>query len=184
MVILGLDPGFSSLGWSLLDLSKGRPRLLGAGVIRTKPDRTMKRCDDNARRIADITKQLSTLNQLYEPIVIVAEAQSWTSFVKADRSLAMAWGCLSALGEIWAVPILQFRPQDIKKKICNDASASKQTLENTLINLVDDVQVHLDKITKTQRNHAADALGAAMAALDHDLVRMMINVRDKQRRRA
>lgn len=180
MVILGIDPGFSSLGWSLLDLSGDRPRCLGAGVIRTKPDRKLKRCDDNARRVAHITKQLQQLQREHEPIVIAAEAQSWTSFVNADRSVAMAWGCLSALGEVWATPILQFRPQEIKKAICNDASASKQSVENALAFLVDDSEQQLAPITKTQRNHAADALGAAVTAQDHDLVRMMLNVRDRR----
>jgi Holliday junction resolvasome RuvABC endonuclease subunit len=179
MVILGIDPGFSSLGWSLLDLSKGQPRCLDAGVIRTKPDRKLKRCDDNARRIAVITKRLEQLHRHHQPIIIAAEAQSWTSFVNADRSVAMAWGCLSALGEIWALPIIQFRPQEIKKAVCGDASASKQTLENALVDSIADSFKHLAKISKTQRNHAADALGAAVTSLDHDIVRMMVNVRNR-----
>ena len=186
MVILGIDPGFTSLGWALLDLSDAHPgpHCIGAGVIRTKPDNTIKRCDDNVRRIGILAGALRKLQKENDCILIAAEAQSWTSFQKPDRAVAMAWGIIGTIGEIWAIPVLQFRPQEIKKAICNDASASKKTLENALGASIGGAFEHLACISKTQRNHAADALGAAVTSLDHDMVKMMENMRAYHIRRA
>ena len=183
MVILGIDPGFTSLGWALLDFSKARPRCVGAGVIRTKSDPKFKRCDDNKRRIGILASELAKLNKEHEPIVIAAEAQSWTRFQKADRAVAMAWGCLAALAEVWGCPVLQFRPQEIKAPLCNDSSASKKAVQTQIEANVQDAAVHLAKIRKTQVNHAADALGAAYTALGHDVCQMVIGIRDEYNRR-
>ena len=184
MVILGIDPGFTSLGWALLDLSEAQPRCVGAGVIRTKPDNTIKRCDDNVRRIGILTKALRRLYQAHDCILIAAEAQSWTSFQKPDRALAMTWGSIGAIAEIWGIPVLQFRPQEIKKAICNDSSASKKSIENALGSTIEGASSRLAPISKTQRNHAADALGAAVTSMRHDVVKMMINMRDHHQRLA
>jgi len=182
MVILGIDPGFTSLGWALLDFSNARPKCLGAGVIRTKVNPTMKKCDDNKRRIAWIARQLSMLERRYSFVLIAAEAQSWTRFQKADRAVAMAWGSIATLGELWAVPILQFSPKEIKQTICNDGSASKESVQNELEANVDEAFNQLSKIRRTQRNHAADALGAAYCAIGHDLCQMLVNVKAERLR--
>ena len=173
MVILGIDPGFTSMGWALLDLSEAQPRCVGAGVIRTKPDNTLKRCDDNVRRIGILAEALRKLQKQNDCILIAAEAQSWTSFQKPDRAVAMAWGIIGAIGEIWAIPVLQFRPQEIKKAI-----------ENALGATIEGAFERLACISKTQRNHAADALGAAVTSLGHDVVKVMVNMRDHHQRLA
>ena len=179
MVILGIDPGFTSMGWALLEMSGAQPLCLGASIIRTKPDNKLKRCDDNNRRCGII---LNALNDIYkssnkDSVLIAAEAQSWTTFQKADRQVAMAWGVLSAFAEFHALPIIQIRPQEIKRNLTNDKSASKGAVESVLRTHVKDAGSHFDELIKTQRNHAADALGAAYASLDHELVRTVMNIR-------
>jgi Holliday junction resolvasome RuvABC endonuclease subunit len=179
MVILGLDPGFSSLGWSLLDVGDDWFRCIGAGVIRTKPDPKLNKCDDNVRRCAEIMKVLVELHRVHDFVVISAEAQSWTTYQKADRQVAMAWGVISALGELWGIPILQFRPQEIKKALCGSASASKDLVEEVLCRECQDARLHLSKVRKTSRNHAADALGAAWTSLEHDVLKLLFTVMDR-----
>jgi len=183
MVILGIDPGFVSLGWALLDFSGARPRCLGAGVIRTKANPKARKCDDNKARIAKLARELRAIEQAHEPVIIAAEAQSWTRFQKADRALAMAWGCIATLGELHAIPVLQFTPQEIKRSVAGGGSASKEAVQQALETHIDGAAEHLAAIAKTQQNHAADALGAAYKALEHDVTKTVSNVYDWSRGR-
>lgn len=173
MVILGLDPGFASLGWALLDASGARPRCLAAGVIRTKKDgrTSIARCDDNARRLAQIACELDELHKAHRFAIIAAEAQSWTRFAASDRATAMVWGAIAAVAELFNCPVVQLRPQDVKKQITGDASASKAALETACHHRIGDAEKVLATVKPdSQRNHAADALAVALASLDHRLI--------------
>jgi Holliday junction resolvasome RuvABC endonuclease subunit len=164
------------MGWALLEINNVQPSCLGASTIRTKPNNTLKRCDDNDRRCGEITRALLDLYKKHDFILIAAEAQSWTSFHKADRQVAMAWGVISALAEFHAMPVIQIRPQEIKGNITNDKSASKGAVESVLRNLCPGAGHHFDQVIKSQRNHAADALAVAWASMDHALIRAVQNV--------
>jgi len=50
MKILGIDPGFSSLGWAVIDFDDFEVRSDGCGVIRTKVNKLAKKHDDNVER--------------------------------------------------------------------------------------------------------------------------------------
>ena len=178
-MLLGLDPGFTSMGWALLEIS-AQPSCLGASTIRTKPTNTLKRCDDNDRRCGEITRSLVDLYKKHDFILIAAEAQSWTTFHKADRQVAMAWGIISALAEFYAMPIIQIRPQEIKGSLTNDKSASKGAVESVLRNLCLNAGGHLDQVLKSQRNHAADALAAAWSCMDHALIKALQNMEPRR----
>ena len=179
MVVLGLDPGFSSMGWALLNLSGAQPYCLDAGVIRTKPDNTLKRCDDNVRRCNELITVLWKLHRETDFDLIAAESQSWTSFHKADRALAMAWGAISAFAYMNHIHITQFRPQEIKKALCGQQSASKSSVDQALCRECAGAERALGGLLKSQRNHAADALGAAWTSMDHGSTKLMQKIRDK-----
>jgi crossover junction endodeoxyribonuclease RuvC len=170
-VILGLDPGWASLGWGLLDLSGPRPRCLGAGVIRTKPNPRANKCDDNVERCAVLHDALVRLHDEHRFIIIAAEAQSWTRFAQADRGVAMAWGVIAATAERFNCPVVQIRPQDVKKQLTGAQSTTKAHLQKVVENLVADAPGFLAALAKTQQNHASDALAVAVASEAHDLVR-------------
>lgn len=177
MVILGLDPGFANLGWALLDTSGAHQVCLGAGVIRTKPDRTAKRCDDNIGRCTIIFDALSRLHKRHCFVFIAAEAQSWTRHANADRAVAMAWGVIAAAAEQYNCPVIQLRPQDVKKKLTGSASTSKAVLQNHLQLTVREARAHFSSLAKSHQNHASDALAVAVASLGHDLVKMTMRMR-------
>ena len=176
MVILGLDPGFASLGWALLDCS-AQPRCVALGVIRTKPDRKSSRCDDNVNRCGEIADALRQLHDDFDFIFIASEAQSWTRHANADRAVAQAWGVIAALSELFNCPVIQIRPQEIKMAIAGARSASKGSVQNILEHRVLNAEAALSKLAKTQQNHASDALAAAMASLRHPLVQTVKRMR-------
>tara|TARA_R110000751_G_scaffold53101_3_gene115309 strand:- start:394 stop:939 length:546 start_codon:yes stop_codon:yes gene_type:complete len=178
MVILGLDPGFSNLGWGLLDASGPHLVCIGAGVIRTKPVKAANKCDSNADRCGELYHALAELHKEHKFVFIAAEAQSWTRFANADRAVAMAWGVIASVAEQHGCPVIQIRPQDVKKKITGSSSASKESLQSWLAVNVLESAAHLSSLAKTHQNHASDALAVAVASLDHSLVRMVMRMEE------
>lgn len=177
MVILGLDPGFANLGWALLDCSGVRPRCLAGGVIRTKPNRTANRCDDNVRRCGDLTKAIEELHKKHRFAFIAAEAQSWTRHANADRAVAQAWGVIAAISEMHGCPVIQLRPQDVKLKISGRQSTSKGALQNMVEHRVENATAMLSGIAKSHQNHASDALAVALASQFHPLIQTVKRLR-------
>jgi crossover junction endodeoxyribonuclease RuvC len=169
MKILGLDPGFASLGWGLIS-SKG-PQVLAAGVIRTKPGKERRKCDDNAERCRFIANALADIHERHYFALIAAEAQSWTRHATGDRAVAMAWGIIVATAARFDVPILQIRPQEAKREIAGSESASKAEIQATIEAMGIGAKEHLSSFPTTQQNHAFDALAVALASLSSPLVK-------------
>jgi Holliday junction resolvasome RuvABC endonuclease subunit len=176
LVILGLDPGFASLGWALLDCS-AQPRCLAGGVIRTKPDRTAARCDDNVSRCGEIADAIQQIYKEHRFAFVAAEAQSWTRHANADRAVAQAWGVIAALSEVNGCPVIQLRPQDVKHELTGSRSTSKGALQNLLEHEVENARSMLSALAKSQQNHASDALAVALASLRHPLVQTVKRMR-------
>lgn len=177
MVILGLDPGFANLGWALLDCSSAQPWCVAGGVIRTKPDRSVARCDDNVRRCGDLADAINELHKDHRFAFIAAEAQSWTRHANADRAVAQAWGVIAALSEVHGCPVIQLRPQDVKLKIAGSRSASKGALQNMIEHQVGNAREMLQPLAKSHQNHASDALAVALASQSHPLVQTVKRMR-------
>lgn len=176
-LVLGIDPGFASLGWCRFGLGK-TPQddlVLGMGVIRT--DKSAKKVNvlasnDNHRRICEIFKVLFPLAQ--EVVMFAAESQSWPRNASSSAKVGMAWGVISSLSELLGVPLLQMSPQALKKSVCGKKTASKEEIAAALIErygiVIDDVL--LKDVPQGQKEHAFDALGSVRAVLDGEEVKL------------
>ena len=167
--ILGLDPGFSSIGWAIIHAGKGNEiiQCTEAGVIRTKPDNGNKNAS-NVRRIMEISKALNKLVTTHKVHVVGCEAMSWTRFSNADRAVAFFWGALGAvLANKTAITSLeQITPVQVKELLTGNKKASKEDVHDAACKKVEGLRHQLGKIgAKTQRNHASDAAAVAYCTL-------------------
>lgn len=171
MKLLGIDPGFSSLGWAVIEIDEIEVRSIACGLITTKPNKTAKKNDDNVERCAVIHHELARIHETHSFALIAAEAQSWTRFSNADRAVAMAWGVIASTSERHGAPVIQIRPQDAKRALTGRQSSSKTDLQAVIEEKVVGASQHLSKIAKSKQNHASDAYAVALASLAHPLVR-------------
>ena len=176
-LVLGVDPGFSSLGWCRFALGKTpeQDHVLGMGVIRTeKVNKKVKvlASNDNHRRICEIFKQLFPLTEGIT--FFTAESQSWPRNAASSAKVGMSWGVISSLSELRQIPLLQMSPQALKKAVCDKKTASKQEIADALVArygiVIDDV---LKGIPSGQHEHAFDALGSVHAALGSEEVKLV-----------
>lgn len=169
--ILAVDPGFASLGWAVVTFTNDGPVCEAAGVKRTKPDRTKLKYDDNVERARSLYDHLASVAEEHDIRIIASEAQSWTRFANADRSIATVFGLLAALGVERTLPIIQLTPQDVKMRVCGRKTATKKDIQQSVFRIASGAQQHIEGIrASTQREHAADAVAVALAAFQAPLV--------------
>jgi Holliday junction resolvasome RuvABC endonuclease subunit len=173
--VLGLDPGFASVGWAVLSVEDGLPDCIAAGVYRSGRDASLAKNVDTLNRIQRLADFLTDTCAYFEPHVIGCESMSWTRFANADRSVAFFWG---ALGSCTQCPIVQTTPSDLKLLIAGKKSASKEDVTLHACAKVTNLDQALNGIrAKTQRNHASDAAAAALAALSSPIGKLALAMR-------
>jgi Holliday junction resolvasome RuvABC endonuclease subunit len=191
MRILGLDPGFANLGWcvAIYRPHETDPLLAGLsvmsmGCIETKKDsRKVLASVDNVRRAQAITRQLRgiiwELAFHDEPVrlvdAIAIEAMSFPRNASSASKVSMTWGIISALSHLWQMPVIQVSPQDIKEAVTGSRKASKALIETTLSERYPEVSKALEGTPFGRREHPYDALGAIVASLGSEVMKMGVS---------
>jgi crossover junction endodeoxyribonuclease RuvC len=170
MNILGIDPGFASMGWAVISFEDDGPACRSAGLIKTRRDPMHSKHDDNLFRIQRIAQALERLEELFEPAFVACEAMSWTRHANADRAVAMAWGAIGTA--LLEVPIIQISPVDVKDRLCGMKTASKALVEERVRDRIKGADGWLDRVARTQRNHVADAMAVALSCSEHTSFKM------------
>lgn len=172
--VLGLDPGFASTGWALLQLHPGGETLIDAGVVRTKPSakkRSVLASEDNVRRGREITCVLAPL--VKQVAVVCAESMSYPRSSSAAAKMAMCWGIAIALTEAHDCPIVQASPQQVKKALCGNMSASKEDIQAVIHGRYPALALKLRAagVPEGEWEHPFDAAAAVVTAFGSELVR-------------
>mgnify|MGYP003646411915 CR=1 FL=1 len=162
-MILGIDPGFASCGYALLELDKEDvPRFSFAGVVRTqKTHLKIPLYTDNVQRTQIIYEHLKTF--AHTAIFFAVEAESWTR-MPSDKLLGLARGAIYGLAYELGAGLEQYGPKEIKREFVDSASASKGALEEKILELHPELVALLEPLPKTQRAHASDAAACALMA--------------------
>ncbi|MDQ3170702.1 MAG: hypothetical protein M3Q55_11245 [Acidobacteriota bacterium] len=199
--ILALDPGMAHLGWAVFRiLHDGDPHLVDGGTLgskRSDAKLNIGTTSDNFRRARLGAAHLLSLVNQYDVRAIVAESMSFPRSSSAAAKMAMCWGSIALLSELRSLPVLQVSPQRIKE-VCaverppkvprvppGDTVAKALAEKNKRLvkaKSKDDVQTAMKRrfptlesillgMPKGEREHAADACGAMVAALSLDEIR-------------
>lgn len=184
--VLGLDPGFAAFGWSLLELGAdaGGDRVVGMGVVRTKPTpkkRAVRQSDDRIERAREIAGELLQLvtDDEHDVVAICAESLQMMprTGTKAKVMVGIAWGVVAAIAVAHLdLPILQCTPQEAKKAVTGSAAASKEDVQRALDRrygeiVLDDYRL-LAGLAGGVREHPYDALAAIVGCLECEPIRM------------
>jgi len=174
--ILGTDPGFASFGLSVVQLSPTSEMVMHTDVIRTKksPKKlNVKAADDNFRRSQAISAVLHETVKKWQPVAITAEAMSFPRNASAAAKVAMTWGILSDLCYIYQLPMVQATPQEIKKTLCGNKSATKADIQKVLEHRYPNQFLRFTQtLPAGQWEHGFDAAGSVVTCLDSDVIRM------------
>ena len=180
MILLGLDPGFANLGWATAIWDGRILSVTGMGCIQTRKDtRKVLAAIDEDRRTCELALAIRELIWSYtesEPVRIVdlicIEATSYPRNASSAAKVALCRGVISSLRALWDMPLIMSSPQNIKEAVTGSRKASKAQMEATLSGRYPEVLKHLEGTPMSRREHPYDALGAIVAALGSEVVRM------------
>ena len=191
MRLLGLDPGWASFGWAVVernDLEDLRElRVVAIGLIATELEADAATvAGDEHRRGNELGRALWNLQAMMKPDAIAVE--TFTHPIHRSKACATcrrppinvktvgqhgrAFGALDAVAAIAQLPIIQVHARTIRKRVVGHAKGvSKADVHERLLEL------HARRGTwwrdwqssgarKSDREHPLDALGAAVASLE------------------
>jgi len=174
MSVLGIDPGFASIGYVLVD--PATMRLTAAGVCRTVSERGKAKkvlaADDNFRRAKEVAAWLDAIPDVH---LICAESMSFPRNASNAAKMALCWGVVAAYCQARAVPLAQASPSQLKRRLCGAANVSDDDLRAALEERFPGATELISSAipAKTQQQHAWDALGAVWACREGELFTLL-----------
>lgn len=151
MFVLGIDPGVSRCGYACIQKTRGGPRAVGLGVIRTSPD------DPLPQRLAELQQELRSLFDDFSPDALAIERVLFQNNARTAMSVGQASGLAMAEAAVRRVDVAQYSPNEAKLAVAGHGGADKSQMQQMVRTLL-----RLDVVPRP-----ADAADAAALALCH-----------------
>ena len=149
MRIIGIDPGTGILGFGVVDVVKGRVRLVDAGVITTPPHTPL------PDRLEEIYNSLTEIISDTRPQVMSIEKLFFAQNVTTAISVSHARGVAMLTGKQAGLAIEEYTPLQIKQTLTGYGKADKKQVQEM-------VRIHLGLKDVPKPDDCADALAAAI----------------------
>ncbi len=146
MRILGIDPGFAALGWSVIENDF---KIVGFGVIKTSPEKPFE------ERLLAIHRELLELIGLYKPHCAAIEKLYFAKNTKTAMNVAKSIGAVILTLKMAHLDCIEYTPSQVKLAITGFGRASKEQMQTMIKRLFS-----ISEIPKP--DDAADALAIAL----------------------
>ena len=149
MRILGIDPGFATIGFGLVEAERGQARMITYGAITTPAGLPL------SRRLYQIGTDMEELISRLKPEVISIEELFFNTNITTGIAVAHGRGVLLYAAERCGIPLYEYTPSQVKTAVTGYGKAEKRQ--------VMDMTRRLLKLEKVPRpDDAADALALAL----------------------
>lgn len=176
--ILGVDPGFASFGYALVELTPDFEKVATVNVVRTKKSpkkQNVLSADDNFRRSRALAAVLHEVLDEFQPMAMAAESMSWPRNAAAAGKVAFSWGILADQVEMRQIPLVQASPQAIKKALCpSRKSVTKEDIRDAVIGRYgkNPFASFMGSVPEGQWEHGFDSVAAVVTCLNSDVIQM------------
>ena len=149
MRIIGIDPGTGILGFGVIDVIKGKPKLVDAGVIRTPAK------EDDAVRLMTIYEELTDIIAETKPDQMAVEKLFFAQNVTTAMTVAQARGVVLLTAIQAKLTLAEYTPLQIKQAVTGYGKAEKKQVQEM-------VRVILGLKDVPKPDDCADALACAI----------------------
>ena len=149
MRILGIDPGYATIGFGMVDAERGNFRLLRYGTINTPPELPF------ADRLAVIYDDMNQLIDAVQPDVMAIEELFWGHNVTTGIGVSHGRGVILLTAAQRRLPIFEYTPMQIKQAVVGYGNATKLQVMDMTKRLL-----HMEKVARP--DDAADAIAVAL----------------------
>lgn len=154
MIILGIDPGYGTTGFGLIETDGYDFKVLDFGAITTEPQYT------TAQRIKQTVEDLMSLVEEFKPDEIAIEEIFFSKNVTTALKVAESRGAIIYQLSTAKIQIREYKPNQVKMNICGYGSAPKIQVQKM-------VQMLLNLKELPKPDDAADALAIAICHANH-----------------
>ena len=149
MRILGIDPGYATIGFGIVDASRGNHQLVQYGTITTSAELSF------PQRLEVIYHDMNELIEAVSPDVMAIEELFWGHNVTTGIGVSHGRGVILLTAAQHQLPIFEYTPMQIKQAVVGYGNATKLQ--------VMDMTKRLLKMEKVARpDDAADAIAVAL----------------------
>ncbi len=149
MRILGIDPGFATIGFGLISSERGVHRLLQYGTVTTPADLEF------AQRLVVIYDDMTRLLETLQPEAVSVEELFWGHNVTTGIGVSHGRGVILLAIAKAGIPLFEYTPMQVKQAVVGYGKAEKRQ--------VMDMTRRLLKMERIPRpDDAADALALAL----------------------
>ena len=149
MIILGIDPGFATVGWGIIKVTDGVIETLDYGHISTKKN------TDFGARLLEIHTDLCALIEKYQPDEAAVEELFFYNNQKTAIAVAQARGVIVLTLMKYRVIVAGYTPLEVKQALTNYGGADKRQVQDMVR-----ILLNLKEIPKP--DDTADALALAL----------------------
>lgn len=122
MIILGIDPGTTSVGYAVLEPEPGSIKLLKAGLLAIK-SKTV------TLRLQEVYGGLNDLINLWRPEILAMEKLFFAKNRKTALAVAESRGVILLTTTLAKLKVCEYTPLEVKKNITGDGRADKNQVE-------------------------------------------------------
>lgn len=149
MIILGLDPGYATIGYGVIEKSERGLRVMDYGVIKTPPSETI------AVRLAMIDEAMTAIMDKFSPDCVSIEELFFNTNITTGIKVAHARGVMLLNAIKRCGRLYEYTPLQIKQALTGNGMATKQQVQYM-------VRMVLKLAAPPKPDDAADALAAAI----------------------
>lgn len=150
MRILGIDPGLATVGWGVIDVIGGKPKVVSYGVISTPKEKRL------PERLMIIEEDLKLIAEKFKPDEIALEELFFNTNITTGINVAHARGVILLTAvKICGGKLYEYTPLQIKQALTGYGRAEKRQIQEMTKTFLG-----LEKIPKP--DDAADALAVAL----------------------
>ena len=151
MRVLGIDPGYATTGYAVIERTRGGLTPVAIGAIRTFP------ADHQARRLAQLREDLLALIAEHGPGSVALERVFFSANAHTAMAVGQASGVAMATAGEAGLDVTEYTPTEVKQSVTGSGRAPKQQIQTMVAALL-----HLSEPPKP-----ADAADACALAICH-----------------
>lgn len=123
MRVLGLDPGFATTGFAVVDRAGAGFAPVALGAIRTSPS------DGHAGRLGSLFRSITDLIADYRPQVVAVERLFFNSNVRTAIAVGQASGAALTAAAQAGLDVFEYTPGEVKQAVVGVGSAPKKQVQ-------------------------------------------------------
>lgn len=121
MLILGIDPGSTRVGYGLIKKEKNNLKLIKSGLLRIYSQ-------DKIQRLLEIEKETLSLIKNTKPDLVVLEKIFFMKNLKTALEVSQSRGVLTLIIAKHKIPLLELAPSEIKMAVAGYGQADKKAV--------------------------------------------------------